>query len=114
MISLNAPSYDPIGILVIEGEPEDLYTARRRATVTATLDGGYSAYDTGYSTSDRVVRMNIRNARLEQVAVIDYLVQLYPRLIVSTRAGCFESLVEYNTQFNTVTLTIRFLEKLSS
>jgi hypothetical protein len=113
MISLNAPTFNPIGSIRFKESPDDLYQAQRRASVTATLDGGVSVYDTGYSVADRTIRVRIRNATLEQVGAVAYLIELYPRLIVSTRAGCFAALVEYATQRTDLTISLRFLETLS-
>lgn len=113
MISFNAPTYNPIGSIYFRQNPEDLYSATRRATVTATLDGGSSVYDTGYSVSDRTIKVQVKNATLDQVTAIAYLIELYPRLIVSTGAGCFEALCEYSTRKNTLSITLRLLEELS-
>jgi hypothetical protein len=41
MISFSAPEYNPIGALIIHREPEDLFSAQRRATATATLEFMY-------------------------------------------------------------------------
>jgi hypothetical protein len=113
MISLNAPTYDPLGTLVLHKEPDDLFQAQRRASVTATLDGGVSVYDTGYSVADRTIRLRVRDATRGQIGAISYLIELYPRLIVSTRAGCFWALCEYSTNQRTLSISMRFLEQLS-
>ena len=113
MISFNAPTYNPIGSLYYAQEPENLFSAQRRATVTATLDGGSSVYDTGYSVSDRTVRVKIKRPTVAQIEALAYLIELYPRLIVSTRAGCFSSLCEYLVTGNTLSISIRFIEELS-
>jgi hypothetical protein len=113
MISFSAPTYNPLGSVVYQQEPSQLFVAQRRATVTATLDGGVSVYDTGYSVSDRNVKVQIKQATLDQINAIAYLIQLYPRLIVSTRAGCFSALVEYAVNVRTLNISIRFIEALS-
>lgn len=113
MISFSAPTYNPIGAVVYAAEPESLYSAARRATVTATLDGGVSVYDTGYSVADRTVKIKIRRATLGQIGAIAYLIELYPRLIVSTRAGCFSALCEYSVTGGTLSISIRLIEELS-
>lgn len=113
MISFNAPTYNPLGSLYFTQEPESLFSATRRATVTATLDGRSSVYDTGYSVSDRIVKVKVKNATLQQIGAIAYLIELYPRLIVSTRAGCFEALCDYTTSKNTLSINLRLLEVLS-
>jgi hypothetical protein len=113
MISFSAPEYNPIGALIIHREPEDLFAAQRRATVTPTLDGGVSVYDTGYSVADRTIRLRLKKPTLMQIGALSYLIQLYPRLIISTRAGCYRGLAEYQVTGDTLTVQIRLTEELS-
>ena len=113
MISLSAPTYDPAGCLILPGEPRDLYAARRRTTVTATLDGGATVYDTGYSTADRIVRVYQTRPTVAQLEALTYLVAYYSRLVVSMRDGCYEALVEFTNDRAEATITLRLLDILS-
>lgn len=113
MISFSAPLYDPFGTLILYKEPYELYSAKRRSTVTATLDGGVSVYDTGYSVADRTIKVNVDPATLDQIGAIAYMIESYSQLIVSTRAGCFLALCEYNQTRTELSIVIRIIEEIS-
>ncbi len=53
MIGLSTATYDPNGALRLNSRLPDERQADRRGTITATLDGGCSVYDGGYSVTDQ-------------------------------------------------------------
>lgn len=113
MIGIAAPSYDPVGAVVVPTRASNPYGAERRTAVTATLDGGASVYDGGYSISDQILEASLARPRAALLATLRYLIALYPRLIVSTETGSYEALVSMRVSGSRLLLSIRTLVELS-
>ena len=90
MISISAPTYDPLGVVRIQDAPaSDIDTVRRRVNRQRTLDGGVVVNDGGFAHGDRDLRVTWRPKSSAEYAAVQRLVRLYPQLIVSTREGVF-------------------------
>lgn len=63
----------------------------RRATRTATLDGGAVVYDTGYSAADREM---VVSTRLEYLQWLRRMSQLYSIVRLTTEEGAFQGVPE--------------------
>jgi len=112
MISISAIEYDLDGFVEIDALPDSEYgDRRRRASRTATLDGGSVAQDFGYSHADRT--MYIRFLSTQAVdASLKYLVEQYALLQVSADGGVFTAIPEYKFGPETSTLTLEITESL--
>lgn len=58
----------------------------RRASRTATLDGGSSLYDTGFSDADRTYTIDVP-ARPEIAAFIEYMTRTYSLVLLASPDG---------------------------
>lgn len=95
MISINAPVFDPDGSLTFQelGGDSDIDTAFRRVARVATLDGGVSIEDRGFSEGDRTFTVVAQySARLD--ASIKRMHRLYPFVNVTTREGTFRASIQ--------------------
>lgn len=91
MIALATPTFDIDGHIVLHELPAtDLGETRRRVNRQKTLDGGVVVNDSGYAVGDRTIEVRWRIRSEAEYRAVQRLVQLYPRLMASTRDGCFE------------------------
>jgi len=92
-VGISARTYDLNGALVFEINPKDLAkiyeVGARRFSVSETLDGGASVYDTGYSDAKAVVRLNAAESSGDIMDFFIYIVRSYTLVIVSLPTGCF-------------------------
>ncbi len=91
-IGLSAPQFDPDGAGVVCILPESisgLFGGQRRQTRTATLDGGVSFYDTGYTVSDNTWRVRVPYSEPARL-LIEHLSLTYQKIYVSVVSGYFE------------------------
>lgn len=90
MIALAAPQFSLSGALVLTADAKSRVADRsRRVSRTATLDGGVTILDRGYTHGDRtfsIVGTGISRADVDAVAA---LLEDWSLLVVSTREGCF-------------------------
>lgn len=91
MISLSAPVFDPDGHIVIDELPDsDMGTVRRRGSRVATLGPeGAVSQDRGYFFADRDFEVRWAVTNHDQYASVRRLVELYPRINISTAEGVF-------------------------
>jgi hypothetical protein len=101
MLTLSAPTFDPLGHVRLHLLPRsDLQSISRRVNRQKTLDGGVVINDGGYSHGDRTldVRWRLRSeAEYESVA---RLARLYPELTVAARGGVYRAAVQSLTLRN--------------
>lgn len=114
MIGISAPSYDPAGHLVLPVRAAGAYQARRRGSVTQTLDGGVSVYDGGYSDGDTTVAASWSGATPAQLATLRYLIAFYAELYVCIESGVFAARAEFAHRGNVATLSLRLLRRLDA
>ena len=107
MISLSATSYDPLGTLILKTHIKNPYEATRRGSVTATLDGGVSVYDTGYSIADQTLRASLRQPSKALLLSLQYLTAYYSQIIVACDAGVFTCIPSYAVNGPIVSIQLR-------
>lgn len=114
MISLSSPTYDINGHISIDAYFDNPFEARRRGSVTATLDGGASYYDTGYSITDLTLRATINNPTKETLETLRYLVAFYSQIVVACEIGVFRAVLDISMQkLNSATIRCRLLTQLN-
>lgn len=91
MISIASRAFDLNGSFLITNREARirLGTVARRATKTATLDGGTSVYDTGVSPGDREFEIQINNPTKALISQIKYLIENHSEFTISTIDGLF-------------------------
>ena len=86
----------------------------RRVSITATLDGGVSIYDSGFSESDRTVIVEVLQATTEDVAFAGYICRTYNLIVIAMEDGVFEGVPKsYRMDKGTLEMTIRITAKIS-
>lgn len=114
MISLSATSYDPQGILILPTRIKNPYQGRRRGSVTATLDGGASLYDGGYSITDQTLSATLKRPSKTLLIGLQYLVAFYSELILSCESGAFSAIASFNLNQGTLTISFRLTGRLDT
>jgi hypothetical protein len=114
MISLSAPTYDPAGVLLLRARVSNPYQAERRGTVTATLDGGVSVYDGGYSVADQTLSVTLKNPTKAQLVTLQHLVAYYSELTATCETGAYMARVRFALAINTLTLSLRLLRRVDA
>lgn len=115
MISISAPTYDPAGALLLPNQRLDNpYEGRRRGTVTATLDGGVSVYDAGFSIADRTLKARIPNPSKATLETLKYLVAYYSQVIVCCEIGCFSCRVDFSMNAAVLSINMRIISRLDA
>lgn len=115
MISLSAPTYDLSGTVLLPwARVSNPYDTQRRGSVTATLDGGVSVYDTGYSDADQTLRADIRYPSKALLVRLRYLIAYYAQLIVCCESGCYSAVASFSASGDTLNLQLRVVTRLDS
>lgn len=115
MIFLTAPTYDPAGYMLLLGtRVESVWQGARRGSVTATLDGSVSVYDSGYSIGDQTLSATIRNPTRNQLVTLQYLVAYYAELVLCVEAGAYTCRMSFSYSNGVATLTLRLLSRLDA
>lgn len=90
MISITAPDFDLNGQAVFIPDPQsDLHGGSRRASRTATLDGGCSITDQGFSHGDRTLEVSKTGVAETLYSTLWYMFRTYSLVRVSLDEGCF-------------------------
>lgn len=95
MIGISTNIFDLAGARIFRGAELDQRKANenlrreRRISRTATLDGGVSVYDTGYSAGDRDLTIRVPGASRAIVDFMAYLVATYSEITVTTEESAF-------------------------
>lgn len=113
MISLTTPLYDPSGILLIPGKPSNLYEGYRRGSVTSTLDGSVSVYDSGYSSSDQTLKVLVKNPTKAMLEQLRYLVAYYSQVNTSCDSGFYSSVLSFILNNNSLNISLKIVRKLN-
>lgn len=114
MIGLSSPDYDVNGTAIVPARFRNAYQAERRGTVTATLDGGVSVYDGGYTIADHTMTAVTKMTSPDLVATLQYMISMYGQLIVTCESGCYRAVVSFDVNNNSITLTARIVARLDS
>ena len=94
-IGISATIFDTSGALYVDGsglaasEALKNNARERRATRTATLDGGVSVYDTGYSAGDRDMEVRVPAPSRELIDFFFYMVETYNLIMITTEDGAY-------------------------
>lgn len=93
IIGISTQIYDPNGAVLIRRNSADAEkanrTVRRRVSRTATLDGGCSVYDGGFSDSDRDIQVEVMSPEKALFDALGYLCRTYALLVICTEDGAF-------------------------
>ncbi|MER2528073.1 MAG: hypothetical protein ABTR07_09115 [Candidatus Competibacter denitrificans] len=114
MIALASPTCDPNGYVVLPTRPLNPYDTERRGTITATLDGGVSVYDAGYSLSDQTLRAEIKRPEKALLLTLRYLISHYAQLVMHCETGCYMAVVSMSMNRETLSLTFRLIRRLDA
>jgi len=115
MISLSAPTYDIAGTVLLPWtRVKNPYDTERRGSVTATLDGGVSVYDTGYSDSDQTLRATVKNPSRALLVSLRYLIAYYAQLILCCETGCYSAVASFTASGDTLNLQLRVITRLDT
>lgn len=94
-ISLSSQVFDPNGNILLKYDPKSTdgdFT--RRVSRTATMDGGCTYDDLGFSWSDVDLNLQFENISEQQETRLSYLAKTYGVLTAVTKQGAFDALVE--------------------
>jgi len=95
----------------IVNSSSDINSGARRATRTATLDGGCVVHDTGFSDSDRSVTIK---AEYDYMEWFQYIVQTYRLIHLSLDDGFYYAIpMRYREQNNHAVLDLEITEKIT-
>jgi len=111
MISITTPTFDLQGQVIInETANSDLKKNNKRISRTATLDGGCSITDQGFSNADRTLTINESSLDKERADCIWRIFTIYSLVRVSLRDGCFLGAIE-KVSLNEGNLNMKILIK---
>ena len=112
MIVITTFDYDPNGYVALDARIKNPFGGERRGSVTATLDGGASHYDTGYSESDREFAATLKRPSRAALDRLQYLLAYYHEVRLSMESGCFRVRFSFALDGDTATLKFRALARL--
>ena len=93
-VFLTTPTFDLAGaVQLTRCEKSDISASVRRATRTATLDGGVVISDSGFADGDGTFSITSRRASKALQEKLYYLHRNYPLVILSCEAGCFSGCI---------------------
>lgn len=113
IIGISAMIYDLDGARVVPviGDVSELRAGARRATRTATLDGGCYVYDTGYSAADRTVKIETDAAYL---TFLEHMVQTYSLVVLTLPDGAFYAIPSrYSGDGDKASITLDITEQMT-
>lgn len=96
MLAISTLTVDPYGAQLLTFKPGQVNlgdTARRLSRV-ATLDGGATVLDGGYTLADKTIRLDLSSQSREVVDALRYLCAMYTKLLVLTEEGAFSAAPE--------------------
>jgi len=95
MLSITTSTYDYWGQVLFSEDPDsELKKNMRRVSRKATLDGGCSITDQGFSHSDRTLTIRKTGISREDANTLWYLFQTYSLVQVSILDGCYLAAIE--------------------
>lgn len=116
MIGVATTVFDIGGDRVFAGLDKEVNnrSGARRVTRTATLDGGASVADMGYSDSDREINIIEPEASIASAGYARYICENYARVVVSTLDGAYEAVpVSHGLADGELTLKLLVVSKIS-
>jgi hypothetical protein len=112
MIYLTSPVWDLNGYLAIDANPSNSYGGARRGSVTETLDGGVSVYDTGFSVADTTLKVAVSRPTTAMLESLRYLVAYYSQIVVACDSGCYSAILAFNLNGPVLNITLRLTGRL--
>ena len=115
MIGISTQAFDLDGSFTLRSRDARITfgSMGRRATLTATLDGGISLYDTGLSHGDRRFEVQLNNPDPAFIDKIKYLMENHSSFILTAREGVFTAfLSSLNEAANRTNFSISLIEKV--
>lgn len=96
MLGISTLTIDPFGaqLLTLKPGTANLGDTSRRISRVATLDGGASVLDGGYTVTDRTISVDLADQTRETIDALKYLFQVHSMLIVCTEDGAFRAAPE--------------------
>ena len=95
MISITTTTFDLNGHLLLHPDASsELKSNRRRVSRTATLDGGCSISDQGFSHSDRTLEIRKAGISQDDADRFWFIFRTYSLVYVSTDEGVFEAAIQ--------------------
>lgn len=107
-LSISTQTADPFGSITLEidATATNLGDTSRRVSRVATLDGGASIIDGGYTVADRTITVDLTGQDRETVDTLRYLFQTYSELVVLTEEGAFLATPERITSGTSPRMTL--------
>jgi hypothetical protein len=93
MLAISTLTIDPFGAQLLDLPPgaANLGDTARRVSRVATLDGGASILDGGYTVADRTISVDLASQSREVIDALKYLFQQHTSLILCTEDGAFKA-----------------------
>lgn len=115
ILNITTKTFDLQGLLQVKCDNESTFRdTKRRVSKVATLDGGVSLVDMGYTDSDMQFDIKSSNLLKDDVNKLTYLMTTYPRLHFATMDGYFEGVISnLKSDVTPVEFTILVKEKLA-
>lgn len=89
-VVLSTVEFDPLAPVAINALPgSDFGTSARRVNRVATLDGGAVFNDFGHTHADKTITLVFRPDSRAHADSVKRLVEIYPKVTVSTPDGLF-------------------------
>ena len=118
LISIATTTFDPDGARTfpITGDSAlGINTGSRRVSMQATLDGGALFYDTGYSVTDRLLRIQSSRPTKDLADWFSRLVRLHTEVRITTPEGSFLAIpVTWSNDNNTPTIELRLKRQIQT
>ena len=106
LLSITAKEFDMAGAVLLDVPDPDNGELSRRSNRIATLDGGAAVNDFGFSDADRTITLTWTATATED-ETLQRLQRYHDRIIVSVKAGVFESIISsYATRNGRATLIV--------
>lgn len=95
-VSLSPVVFEPLGGVMLRAKPDsELAAIKRRVSRTATLDGGATIEDMGFTASDSEITINVIFETMSQEDKVLRLIRLYPLMTLATRYGCYVGVADF-------------------
>jgi hypothetical protein len=91
MLAIATLTVDPFGaqLLSLPAGTTTLGDTERRLSRVATLDGGATILDGGYTVADRTINIDLSGQPKQVIDDLKYLCQVYEKLVLMTEDGAF-------------------------
>lgn len=115
MIGISTLVYDPNGFIILnESTESSLNVSSRRVSRVATLDGGATLTDSGFTDSDKTFNISVLDISKEDAEILRTIYELYPLVRVSTKTGAYVGVIsDLDTDQLPIALTFLVKEKVS-